>query len=254
MMNMNSPTLSADTRYYGVYTAVVAEIGDSDHPSEVRLVYAWFDPQMRTEWCRICNPYAGNGYGFTWYPELDDEVLVAFIQGDMRQPVVLGGLYNGVDLAPSARSDSLDQKMMRTKGEHELLMDDSPSQKRIRLTSSAGHQIDIDDQGMKIVIAAAGGNQITIDDNASTIKVETSSGETVTLEAGTVKVTAMSVVLDATSVKLGGNAASHPLVLGDLLLAAFNTHTHNCTAPGAPSGPPVPPLMPTVLSTTSMTG
>ena len=180
-------------------------------------------------------------------------MLVAFIQGDMRLPVVLGGLYNGVDLAPTARSPNLDQKMFRTKGQQELLMDDTEGQKRIRLTSSAGHEIDIDDEGMKIVIKATGGNKVTIDDNAAKIVIETSGGQSVTLEAGSVKVSATSVTLDASSVKLGGAGATHAVVLGDLLLAAFNSHTHVCTAPGSPSSPPVVPMLPSVLSTTSMT-
>jgi uncharacterized protein involved in type VI secretion and phage assembly len=252
-MTVQARSAAVDSRFYGVYTATVAEVGNDDHPSEVRLIYAWYDPEMRTEWCRICNPYAGNGYGAVWHPELDDEVLVAFIHGDMRLPIVLGGLYNGIDLAPTARSSSLDQKMFRTKGEQELLMDDTEGQKRIRLTSSAGHEIDIDDEGMKIVIKATGGNQITIDDNASKITIETSSGESVTLQAGSVTVKATSVTLDASSVKLGAAGASHPVVLGDMLLTAFNTHTHVCTAPGAPSSPPIVPMMPSVLSTTSMT-
>lgn len=252
-MSALARSAAVDSRFYGVYTATVAEIGNDDHPSEVRLIYAWYDPEMRTEWCRICNPYAGNGYGAVWHPELDDEVLVAFIHGDMRLPIVLGGLYNGVDQAPTARSSSLDQKMFRTKGEQELLMDDTEGQKRIRLTSSAGHQIDIDDEGMKIVIRANGGNEINIDDNSSTITIRTSGGETITLEAGSVTVKATSVTLDASSVKLGGASATHPVVLGDLLLTAFNTHTHVCTAPGAPSSPPIVPMMPSVLSTTSMT-
>ena len=33
-------------------------------------------------------------------PEVNDEVLVTFIHGDMRVPVVLGGLWNGVDVPP----------------------------------------------------------------------------------------------------------------------------------------------------------
>ena len=41
--------------------------------------------------------YAGNGYGAFFVPEVGDEVLVAFTHGDMRMPIILGGLYNGVD-------------------------------------------------------------------------------------------------------------------------------------------------------------
>ena len=60
-MTIVARSLSTDKLYHGVYTAIVAEIGDTKHPAEVRLRFDWFDPQMRTEWCRICNLYAGNG-------------------------------------------------------------------------------------------------------------------------------------------------------------------------------------------------
>ena len=59
--------------------------------------------------------YAGAGYGAFWIPELQDEVLVAFIHGDMRQPIVVGGLYNGVDKPPSHRADDKDEKVLAPK-------------------------------------------------------------------------------------------------------------------------------------------
>jgi uncharacterized protein involved in type VI secretion and phage assembly len=223
------------SRYFGVYTAVVAENGADDHPGEVRLRLDWFDPQMRTEWCRICNLYAGNGYGTVWHPEEGDEVLVAFLQGDMRWPIVLGGLYNGVDVPPTARSGSSDQKLFRTKGGHELLMDDTSGQMTVRLRTAGGHQV-------------------TLDDAASTVTIETSGGQSVTLEAGKVTVQATSVVLSATSVKLGGDSAAQSLVLGNAFMALFNAHTHNCTAPGSPSGPPIPQMLPALLSQVARTG
>ena len=242
------------TLYHGVYSAIVVEVGDAEHPAEVKLRFDWFDPQMQTEWCRICNLYAGNGYGSVWHPESDDEVLVAFMHGDMRWPIVLGGLYNGKDAPPTARSDTLDQKLFRTKGGHELLMDDTGGKKRIRLTSDGGHVADLDDQGKKIELTTSGGQQVTLDDGGSKITIETSGGQRITLESGSIKLTARSVTVDASSVKLGGDAAASSLVLGEALLLAFNTHMHNCTAPGAPSGPPIVQMMPaTVLSQVSKT-
>lgn len=271
-MTLVARSYSVDKLYFGVYTAIVADVGSSDHPGEVRLRFDWFDPQMRTEWCRICNPYAGNRYGAVWHPEEGDEVLVAFLQGDMRWPIVLGGLYNGQDAPPTARSSSLDQKMLRTKGGHELLMDDTDGKKRIRLTSdgsnvvdlddtghaislttNGGHEITLDDSGSKLSIKTSGGHQVTLDDGGSKITVQTSGGQSVTLESGSIKVTATNVILNATSVKLGGDAASQSLVLGEALMAAYNAHTHNCTAPGAPSGPPLSPMTPAVLSQVSKT-
>jgi len=252
-MTLIARSFTADKLYHGVYSAIVHKVGDPKHPGEVQLRFPWFDPQMSTEWCRICNPYAGNGYGTVWHPEKDDEVLVAFIQGDMRWPVVLGGLYNGKDVPPTARSDTLDQKMWRTKGKHELLMDDTAGKKRLRLKTSAGHSVDLDDQGNKIVVKTTTGNQITLDDGGARITVETAGGQSITLEAGSIKLTAANVVVNATSVKLGGDAATQSLVLGEALMAVYNAHTHNCTAPGSPSGPPLAPMTPAVLSQVSKT-
>ena len=41
-------------------------------------------------------------------PEVGDEVLVAFAQGDLEHPYVLGGLYNGVDKPHGGWAPSVD--------------------------------------------------------------------------------------------------------------------------------------------------
>ena len=51
---------------------------------------------------------AGDGRGMMILPEVGDEVLVAYDQGDMRRPYVLGGLYNGKDKPNLGPGDFLD--------------------------------------------------------------------------------------------------------------------------------------------------
>ena len=105
-MNFMVPrSLSTDQRYYGVYEALVSDVNDPANEGRVKIKMPWFDEQMETEWCRVRQFYAGNGYGAFFVPEVGDEVLIAFIQGDMRQPIILGGLYNGNDKPPSHRDD-----------------------------------------------------------------------------------------------------------------------------------------------------
>lgn len=234
-MSFTARASSADKRFYGVAVAIVTAVNDDkEQEGRVKVRFPWLDDSMETEWCRVAQIYAGNGYGAFFIPEVDDEVLVAFDHGDLHLPIILAGLYNGQDKPPSHRAANRDQKLIRTKGRHELLFDDSGGQERVRIKTSAGHSVDLDDAGKKVTI-------------------RTASGETVTLEAGSVKLSATSVTLDAASVALGGSAAAHALVLGDLLLGMFNSHTHICTAPGLPSAPPLPLLTPAVLSTTSKT-
>ena len=245
---------TADRRYYGVAEAIVLDNVDPDGEGRIQIRFPWFDAAMVTEWCRVAYFYAGNGYGALLVPEVGDEVLVAFVHGDMRLPIVLGGLYNGQDKPPSSRTEDRDQKLLRTKGGHELLFDDSGDQQRVRITTNGGHSVDLDDTGERVEIASSDVHTVLLDDGGKKITVETSGGESVVLDGngGSVTVKGASVTLDAQSIKLGG-AAAQALVLGDAFLQYFNTHTHNCTAPGTPSGPPVPPMLPTLLSQTTKT-
>jgi uncharacterized protein involved in type VI secretion and phage assembly len=43
-----------------------------------------------------------------YYPRSATKVLVAFEQGDVRRPTVIGGLFNGVDTMPSGPVDLVD--------------------------------------------------------------------------------------------------------------------------------------------------
>jgi hypothetical protein len=70
---------------------------------------------------------------------------------------------------------------------------------------------------------------------------------------GSIELSATSIVLSGSSISLGSSAAS-PLVLGDQLLALFNSHTHICTAPGSPTAIPLPLMTPAQLSTVAKTG
>jgi uncharacterized protein involved in type VI secretion and phage assembly len=236
---------AADRRYYGVVEGIVVEaVSDPANEGRVKVKFPWFDDGTVSEWCRVAQPYAGNGYGATFTPEVGDEVILGFSHGDMRLPIVLGGLYNGKDKPPTSRTDSDDKKLIRTKGGHELLFDDSSG-------------------GPKVVITSAGGHKVTLDDDPGTLTVETSGGQSVeldaagkaTVKADTITLQGSSITLDG-SVSLGGSGASHPVLLGDTLAQIFSTHVHNATAIGSPTTPPLPPtptLLPQALSTKTRT-
>jgi uncharacterized protein involved in type VI secretion and phage assembly len=254
MSAATSQARALDKMYYGVVQGIVTDVEDQQgKEGRVKVQFPWFDDQMETEWCRVRQFYAGNGYGAFFVPEKGDEVLVAFIHGDMRLPVILGGLYNGKDKPPSYRSSSQDQKMIRTKGKHELLFDDSRGKERVRIKTNSGHTVDLSDFEKKVTVQSNGGQSVVLDDSAQTITLK-ASGQTITLNAsGEITLKATSVLIEATSIKLG-TGASQSLVLGELFEAFFVRHVHTCTAPGAPSSPPVEPFTPMLLSQISKTG
>jgi phage baseplate assembly protein V len=176
-------SVTADRRFYGVAEALVAAVEDPEKEGRVKLRLPWFDSGEVTDWCRTANLFAGNGYGSTWTPELEDEVLVAFVHGDLRFPVVLGGLYNGKDKSPRARTASANQKTLRTKAGHEVLLDDSSGSLGVEVTTSAGHRLRLDDVNNQITLEISGGPSIVMSKNGGDMQIKATS---ITLDASSI--------------------------------------------------------------------
>ncbi len=83
-----------------VVTGVVVEQRGAKESSMVKLKFPWLpghDPDEHV-WARVVQT-SGAGRGTFFLPEEGQEVAVAFLHGDLRQPVVLGALW-GNDLPP----------------------------------------------------------------------------------------------------------------------------------------------------------
>jgi len=197
---MASRARTTDRRFYGVAEAIVEAVEDPQGEGRVRVRLPWFDPAEVSDWCRVANLFAGNGYGSTWTPEPEDEVLVAFVHGDPRIPVVLGGLYNGQDKPPRARTASTNAKTLRTKAGHEVLLDDSADSTGVEVRTSAGHRLRLDDVQNQVTLEISGGPSIRLSQSG-----------------GSIEITATSITLDASSITLTASGAltagGHPIKL-----------------------------------------
>ncbi len=56
-------------------------------------------------WVRVAQPWAGSGWGTFFWPRVNDEVIVQFINGDPDNPIVVGSVYNGVNMPKYALPD-----------------------------------------------------------------------------------------------------------------------------------------------------
>lgn len=100
------PLATARPRMFGLHAAIVLGAdgeGDiyTDDLARVKVRFFW-DHRVETVpnqavWARVVQPWAGKGWGAQFIPRVGTEVAVAFMDGDPDRPVVLGGLYNGVD-------------------------------------------------------------------------------------------------------------------------------------------------------------
>ncbi|HEY8545538.1 MAG TPA: VgrG-related protein, partial [Acidimicrobiales bacterium] len=92
----------------GVVSAIVTNVADDERQGRVKVRFPRLDDEFESGWLRVVQPGAGAERGALVLPEVDDEVLVAFEHGDLRQGYVLGGVHNGVDLpAPTVRDTAV---------------------------------------------------------------------------------------------------------------------------------------------------
>ena len=163
---------STDKRFYGVVEGLVTDNADPDGEGKVRVNY----PLVRLPDDLGVVPYPPalrrlTATGIFFVPEIGDEVVVGFAHGDMRLPIILGGVYNGKDKPPSHRDDTTDEKMIRTKAGHQILLNDSNDNHQVKITTSGGHEVDLNDQKKSVTIKTSGGQSITLDDQASSVTI-----------------------------------------------------------------------------------
>jgi len=90
--------------------AVIGLVTDNVDPDELGRVQVKF-PTLHDEpvsfWLRQISPNAGAERGLYALPEIDDEVLVLFVQGSHDVGVIIGQFWNGVDVPPAECKDGL---------------------------------------------------------------------------------------------------------------------------------------------------
>jgi type VI secretion system secreted protein VgrG len=100
-------------RMHGVYSAtVIGPEGDdifTDKFCRVKVLFPWDRRKDSTAdlsvWLRVIQPWAGDNWGWQFIPRVGSEVAVAFMDGDVDRPVVVGGLYNGNAMPPFTLTD-----------------------------------------------------------------------------------------------------------------------------------------------------
>jgi len=122
---------ATEQRIAGMVIGLVADRDDPDKLGRIRLKFPWMDPsEPLSNWARIASPLAGNERGQQFMPELDDEALVAFEQGDLTRPYVIGFLWNGKDKPPRSKPE---QRVLRSVSGHTLEFDDTEGSEKISL-------------------------------------------------------------------------------------------------------------------------
>ncbi len=199
------------------YLARVVKLDDDPEKLnrvQVRLIaFDGFTGQEAPMWARVVCPFAGKNRGAFLMPDIDDEVLVVFQNGDASYPLILGGLWNGTSTAPATLGPEGNRyKIIRSKNGVTITLDDRQGQEQCVVETPGGQKVTLKDGPGAVTIEDANGNSIDLDTSGITInaaatvkvqaaKVDVSAG-TVNVDTAIAKFSAMvkCEVLEATSV------------------------------------------------------
>lgn len=167
----------------GVAWGVVTSNSHPDGAYMVRVKLPWIqssdendDADFITTWCRVLTPMAGGKRGFYMLPEVDDEVLLAFVHGNIREPVVLGSAWNADDLPPhggEAPADSEDP-MGNSAGIADAATDttDDANNARMIVSRSGSVLLFNDTEGAeRVVLKSAKGSALVINDDKDAVSL-----------------------------------------------------------------------------------
>lgn len=139
-------------KIHGVVIGKVENNIDYKGLGRVQLSFPHLSDFNISNWARIATPMAGLNSGVYFLPDIGDEVLVTFEQGDVNKPVVLGGLWNGLNRPPATNLGPNQTKIIKLKKGMQIVLDEVNG---LRLDNGAGSSIEMNLTG-DITIQALG--------------------------------------------------------------------------------------------------
>ncbi len=132
-------------------------------------------------WARVACLDAGDERGSFFRPEINDEVVVGFLNDDPRHAVVMGMLNSSAKPAPITAKDANDEKGFVTRSKMKIMFDDN--KKILSLETPKGKKIEINDDSDLIVLSDNHQNKISMGsdgisiESVKNISIKTSGGD-----------------------------------------------------------------------------
>ena len=214
-------------RFSGSYLAQVVSVKDPENQARVQIRLLNMDGVVDQDgplWARVAVPVAGKNRGAFLIPDVGDEVLVNFINGDPRFPVVVGGLWNGSAAPPEQIGSRVDRWTLVGKaGTRIAITEEGPANATIAFTTPNGVQGTLTDTGGGQIEFRAAGTTITVD--SSGVSVQTPA--TVAVKASQVDVTAGKVTVSACLSQFSGIIQCDALITNSVISSAYTPGAGN---------------------------
>jgi uncharacterized protein involved in type VI secretion and phage assembly len=162
MANANDAQLNTASSM--LYEGIVTQNVDPDGKNRVVVKITSMFGVYETLWASVISPYAGDGHGVSYVPEVGDIVIVGFLSGNFGTPVVLGCVFgvkdDGSFQTTPNNGDTL-IKAFQTKAGNKLFLSDTDGEESIHVEDVSGNKIVLDTNG--VFMQCKNGAQVKID-------------------------------------------------------------------------------------------
>ena len=162
----------------------IAEVVANDDPKKQGRVQVRFFWQRhlgeQTSWLRVQTPDAGvltdnsSNRGFQFIPEVGDQVMVSFEQGNPHRPYVSGSMYHG----KNTKEVSNNIRSITTKSGSTIVFDDTESAEKITIKDKKGNIITFDSKDKSLSLQSPE----TINISAKNVKINAQENVEITAE------------------------------------------------------------------------
>ncbi|MCI5131017.1 MAG: type VI secretion system tip protein VgrG, partial [Candidatus Electrothrix sp. EH2] len=153
----------------GLQIGVVTVLeNDPEGEERIKVRLPLVSPDEEGVWARMAALDAGKKRGTFFRPEIDDEVVVGFLNDDPRYPVVLGMLHSSANPAPEPAQDDNHRKGYVSREKMQFTFDDE--KKIITLETPSGNKVILSEEDKGIVLEDQNSNKIILNDSGITIE------------------------------------------------------------------------------------
>ena len=207
------------------YLGRVTDVNDPQNLARVKVeLYALDTSSDVALWARVASPFAGDKRGGFFIPQEGDEVLVVFVNGDARHPVVVGGLWNGSASPPESLNGKVDRWTITGKaGTRIAIIEESDATATIECKTPQGVKLTMTDESGGQVKIECAGNTVTIDTQGVSIE----AAAKVKVQAAQVEVSAGMVKVDAAMSQFSGVVKCDTLITNSVVSTSYTPGAGN---------------------------
>ena len=131
---------------FSLTLAKVKVIDDKDKLNRVKCLPITAKDDELTDWCYVMTPMSGAERGLFLFPQVDDLVVLGYLENDPHSPIVLGGFWNTESKPPVSISDGkAEDYCLRTPNKVDLTLHDEDKKQKLTIKMPSGTVIEIDD-------------------------------------------------------------------------------------------------------------